>query len=58
MLRGLAYLAGIGICHRDMKPSNVLLDPNTGLTQICDFGSAKKLSKSKFKKLLYFIKFN
>ena len=31
MLRGIAYLTGMGICHRDIKPSNVLVDPNTFL---------------------------
>jgi len=43
----LAYINGIGVCHRDIKPSNVLVDPNSHLIQLCDFGSAKRLSKSK-----------
>ena len=47
MFRALAYLDGIGVSHRDIKPSNVLVDTETGSIQICDFGSAKKLSKSK-----------
>lgn len=39
----LAYLHSKGICHRDMKPSNVLIDPDTGRLQLCDFGSAKPI---------------
>ena len=45
MFRGLAYLETIGICHRDIKPQNVLIDPTTHALKICDFGSAKKLVK-------------
>lgn len=43
MFRSLAYLHAVGICHRDMKPQNVLIDPKSHILKICDFGSAKKL---------------
>ena len=43
MFRSMAYLTGIGICHRDIKPQNILVDPATLILKICDFGSAKKL---------------
>lgn len=43
MFRGLLYLNKISICHRDIKPHNILIDPKTNQLVICDFGSAKRL---------------
>lgn len=43
IMRSLAYIHAIGICHRDIKPQNLLVDTNKHLLKLCDFGSAKKL---------------
>ncbi|EWC48303.1 protein kinase gsk3 [Drechslerella stenobrocha 248] len=43
LFRSLAYIHSQGICHRDIKPQNLLLDPGTGILKLCDFGSAKIL---------------
>jgi serine/threonine protein kinase len=41
--RGLIYLHELGVCHRDIKPQNILVDAKSHSVKICDFGSAKKL---------------
>ncbi|XP_050344532.1 glycogen synthase kinase-3 beta isoform X5 [Nymphalis io] len=46
LFRSLAYIHSLGICHRDIKPQNLLLDPKTGVLKLCDFGSAKHLVRS------------
>ncbi|KAL3615627.1 Shaggy-related protein kinase theta [Castilleja foliolosa] len=33
----------IGVCHRDIKPQNLLVNPHTHQLKLCDFGSAKML---------------
>lgn len=43
IFRSLAYIHSLGICHRDIKPQNLLLNPQTGVLKLCDFGSAKVL---------------
>jgi len=45
MLKSLAYIHAVGICHRDIKPQNVLVNPANHHLKLCDFGSAKKLVK-------------
>lgn len=45
MCRALAHMHGIGICHRDIKPQNLLVDLDTHQLYFCDFGSAKVLVK-------------
>ncbi|XP_053200585.1 glycogen synthase kinase-3 beta-like isoform X2 [Panonychus citri] len=43
LFRSLAYIHSLGICHRDIKPQNLLLHPETAVLKLCDFGSAKHL---------------
>jgi glycogen synthase kinase 3 beta len=43
LVRSIAYIHAVGICHRDIKPQNVLVDTNSHILKLCDFGSAKKL---------------
>jgi glycogen synthase kinase 3 beta len=43
MLKSLNYIHALGVCHRDIKPHNILVDPNSNNLKLCDFGSAKKL---------------
>jgi len=45
LFRSLAYIHSMGICHRDIKPQNLLLDPESAILKLCDFGSAKQLVK-------------
>ena len=42
IFRGLNYIHSLGICHRDIKPHNILIKGKK--TVICDFGSAKILT--------------
>lgn len=41
--RALIYLHEAGVCHRDIKPQNILVDARSHTVKVCDFGSAKKL---------------
>lgn len=41
--RSLAYIHSKGVCHRDIKPQNLLLNTRTHEAKLCDFGSAKML---------------
>lgn len=45
LMRALGYVHSLGVCHRDIKPQNLLIDPDTQLLKLCDFGSAKMLVK-------------
>ncbi|GLT33905.1 hypothetical protein SLA2020_084580 [Shorea laevis] len=42
IFRSLSYIHRcIGVCHRDIKPQNLLVKPHTHQVKLCDFGSAK-----------------
>lgn len=52
MIRGLAYVHNKNICHRDIKPQNLLVNPETGVLKICDFG--RSVHKTHIKSLLFY----
>lgn len=41
MCRSLHHIHMKGICHRDIKPQNLLVNTSTHQLKLCDFGSAK-----------------
>ena len=43
--RALSHIHSLGICHRDIKPQNLLVNPTNQQLKLCDFGSAKALVK-------------
>lgn len=43
----LEYMHSKNICHRDLKPDNILLDSNFHV-KICDFGEAKSMGEKDF----------
>ncbi|KAI8968328.1 kinase-like domain-containing protein [Mycotypha africana] len=46
LLRGLNALHGNNICHQDLKPSNLLVDPRSGVLKICDFSNSSIFEKA------------
>ncbi|EGV62320.1 glycogen synthase kinase 3 [Yamadazyma tenuis] len=43
ILRAINFINIQGVCHRDIKPQNLLVNPATCELKLCDFGSAKVL---------------
>lgn len=44
LFKSLNYLHRVTcVCHRDIKPQNLLVNPDTLQLKLCDFGSAKQL---------------
>ncbi|EKX71996.1 protein kinase domain containing protein [Theileria equi strain WA] len=46
--RAFGYLHSRGVCHRDLKPHNLLVDLETNVLKLCDFGSAKMLKSGEW----------
>lgn len=43
MIKSIGYLQSLSICHRDIKPQNLLINPEDYTLKLCDFGCAKHL---------------
>ncbi|VDM44790.1 unnamed protein product [Toxocara canis] len=43
MFSAIDYVNSLGIAHRDVKPSNLIVDERSGILKLADFGNAKLL---------------
>merc|ERR1712124_178580 len=50
VLCGLEHMHCKGIAHRDIKPDNILIDPNRNKVVVADIGSAKKVNDGSYNK--------
>ena len=50
LFRTVGYLETLNLCHRDIKPQNILVNHPKRVIKVCDFGSAKRLSSSESNK--------
>jgi len=50
LLRACSHLWRMSICHRDIKPQNIVVDPGSRRIRLCDFGSAKQLNDGEWNK--------
>jgi len=41
LFKALGFMHSLGVCHRDIKPQNLLVNEKTGVLKLCDFGSSK-----------------
>uniref|UniRef100_A0A0R3RGB8 Protein kinase domain-containing protein n=1 Tax=Elaeophora elaphi TaxID=1147741 RepID=A0A0R3RGB8_9BILA len=46
MFSAVDYVNALGIAHRDVKPSNMIVDDEKGILKLADFGNAKLLRKN------------
>lgn len=46
MFSAIDYVNAMGIAHRDVKPTNMIVDDDAGILKLADFGNAKLLRKS------------
>ncbi|HZZ95924.1 MAG TPA: serine/threonine-protein kinase [Jatrophihabitantaceae bacterium] len=45
--QALSYVHGRGVIHRDVKPANILLRPDTRIVKLTDFGMARELNAAR-----------
>uniref|UniRef100_A0A0K0FTY2 Glycogen synthase kinase 3 alpha (inferred by orthology to a zebrafish protein) n=1 Tax=Strongyloides venezuelensis TaxID=75913 RepID=A0A0K0FTY2_STRVS len=45
LFRAQSHMEQLCVAHRDIKPQNILVDPESGLLKVGDFGSAKLMEK-------------
>ena len=46
LFQALSFLHTTSVCHRDIKPKNLLIDTSTKVLKVCDFGSAKVMANN------------
>lgn len=46
----ISYMHGMGLCHRDIKPDNILYNQEERMIKIIDFGVSREIGTGIYKK--------